>query len=57
MTRWAVEITAVAPLALVYDGLHGASLTRLAPPRNTKDRDHPQPKLTTVNRHKSQAKH
>ena len=57
MTRWAVEITAVAPLALVYDGLHGASLKRLAPPRNTKDRDHQQPKLTTANRHKSQTKH
>ena len=37
--------------------LHRESSTRLAPPRNTKDRKHLQSTQTTVNRHNSQTKH
>ena len=37
--------------------LHGESPKRSAPPRNTKDRKHPQSTQTIFNRHNSQTKH
>ena len=42
---------------LCMHGLHRESSKRLAPPRNTKDRKHPQSTRTTINRHNSQTKH
>ena len=37
--------------------LHGGSPKRPAPPRNIKDRKHPQSTRSTVNRHNTQTKH
>ena len=50
-------VTACAFARVHASVLHGESIKRLAPPRNTKDRRHLQSTQSTVNRHTSQTKH